>query len=198
MEATPDNLAVYAKRIRERVEAHAGAACDASAIMRLVGVAARWAEQRDKLTARFELIDDLVDEAVMLVPGDKPRYITRDTVSAALQNRLRRNGLIADQLLEVIARGLITIDTTASVVGQVNALTVRESGDHTFGAPSRVTARASIGRLGVSNIERDVELGGPIQPKGGLVLPGFPPRRFARRIPPSFNSPITFEQSSCG
>ncbi|MBI3515746.1 MAG: AAA family ATPase [Proteobacteria bacterium] len=94
MEATPDNLAVYAKRIRERVESHDNATCDESAVTRLVAVAARWAEQRDKVTARFELIDDLVDEAVMLVPGDKPRYITRDTVSAALRSRLRRNGLI--------------------------------------------------------------------------------------------------------
>jgi predicted ATP-dependent protease len=99
---------------------------------------------------------------------------------------------------EVIARGIITIDTTGSVVGQVNALTVRESGDHAFGAPSRVTARASIGRLGVSNIERDVELGGPIQQKGVLVLQGFLAGRFARRIPLSFNCSITFEQSYGG
>ncbi|MBI3515747.1 MAG: hypothetical protein HY060_17060 [Proteobacteria bacterium] len=99
---------------------------------------------------------------------------------------------------DAIARGLITIDTTGSVVGQVNALTVRESGDHTFGAPSRVTARASIGRIGVSNIERDVELGGPIQQKGVLVLQGFLAGRFARHIPLSFNCSITFEQSYGG
>jgi predicted ATP-dependent protease len=198
MDATPDNLAIFARRIRERVEAHAGATCDDAAITRLLAVAARWAEQRDKLTARFELIDDLLDEAVMLTPPGSPRAITRETVSAALQNRLRRNGLIEDRVREVIARGVITIDTKGAVVGQVNALTVREASDHTFGAPSRVTARASIGRLGVSNIERDVELGGPIQQKGVLVLQGFLAGRFARGIPLSFNCSITFEQSYGG
>ncbi len=198
MEATPDNLAIFAKHIHERVASHANASCDDGAVTRLLGVAARWAEQRDKLTARFELIDDLVDEAVMLSPADKPRRLTDECVAQALQKRLRRNGLIEDRVREVIARGVITIDTQGSVVGQVNALTVRESGDHTFGAPSRVTARASIGRLGVSNIERDVELGGPIQQKGVLVLQGFLAGRFARRIPLSFNCSITFEQSYGG
>jgi predicted ATP-dependent protease len=198
MDATPENLAIFAKRIRERVETHANATCDDSAIARLLAVAARYAEQRDKLTARFELIDDLVDEAVMLAPAGNPRQITHDCVSAALQSRLRRNGLIEDRVREVIARGVITIDTSGAVVGQVNALTVREASDHTFGAPSRVTARASIGRLGVSNIERDVELGGPIQQKGVLVLQGFLAGRFARRIPLSFNCSITFEQSYGG
>jgi predicted ATP-dependent protease len=198
MDATPDNLAIFAKRIRERVQTHANTTCDDSAIGRLLAVAARWAEQRDKLTARFELIDDLLDEAVMLAPAGQPRRITHETVSAALRNRLRRNGLIEDRVREVIARGIITIDTAGTVVGQVNALTVREASDHTFGAPSRVTARASIGRLGVSNIERDVELGGPIQQKGVLVLQGFLAGRFARGIPLSFNCSITFEQSYGG
>jgi predicted ATP-dependent protease len=198
MAATPDNLAIYAKRIRDRVGTHEGASCDDTAIARLLTVAARWADQRDKLTARFELIDDLVDEAVMLAPPGKIRLITSDTVTDALQNRLQRNGLIEDRVREMIARGVITIDTEGAVVGQVNALTVREAHDHTFGAPSRVTARASIGRLGVSNIERDVELGGPIQQKGVLVLQGFLAGRFARRIPLSFNCSITFEQSYGG
>ena len=198
MDATPDNLAIYAKLIRDRVESHANASCDDGAITRLLAVAARWAEQRDKLTARFELIDDLVDEAVMLIPADTPRRLTEASVQNALQKRLHRNGLIEDRIREVIARGVITIDTAGAVIGQVNALTVRESGDHTFGAPSRVTARASIGRIGVSNIERDVELGGPIQQKGVLVLQGFLAGRFARRIPLSFNCSITFEQSYGG
>ncbi len=198
MDATPENLAIYAKLIHERIASHANASCDDSAVGRLLAVAARWAEQRDKLTARFELVDDLVDEAVMLTPVGAPRHVTHATVTAALRNRLWRNGLIEDRMREVIARGVITIDTTGSVVGQVNALTVREAGDHTFGAPARVTARASIGRLGVSNIERDVELGGPIQQKGVLVLQGFLAGRFARRIPLSFNCSITFEQSYGG
>jgi predicted ATP-dependent protease len=84
------------------------------------------------------------------------------------------------------------------VVGQVNALTVRDVGDHVFGTPARVTARASIGQHGVLNIEREAALGGPIQQKGVMVLQGFLAGMFARRIPLSFNCSITFEQSYGG
>ena len=45
------------------------------------------------------------------------------------------------------------------------------------------------------NIERDVELGGPIQQKGVMVLQGFINGHFARRRPLSFDCSITFEQS---
>src|SRR3546814_16886709 len=90
------------------------------------------------------------------------------------------------------------IDAAGAVVGQVNALTVRDLGDHRFGAPARVTARSSVGRLGIINIERDVELGGPIQQKGVMVLQGFLAGHFARRYPLSFNCSITFGQSYGG
>jgi predicted ATP-dependent protease len=75
---------------------------------------------------------------------------------------------------------------------------VRDLGDHAFGAPSRVTARTHIGRRGVTNIEREASLGGPIQQKGAMVLQGFLAGLFARRLPLSFNASITFEQSYGG
>jgi predicted ATP-dependent protease len=71
-------------------------------------------------------------------------------------------------------------------------------GDHAFGAPSRVTARTSVGRRGVTNIERETMLGGPIQQKGAMVIQGFLAGLFARRMPLSFNASITFEQSYGG
>ena len=57
-------------------------------------------------------------------------------------------------MVESIVRGTIMIDTADSVVGQVNGLVVRNLGDHEFGAPTRITARASVGRRGVINIEQ--------------------------------------------
>ena len=67
-------------------------------------------------------------------------------------------------------------------------------GDHSFGTPARITARASVGRRGIVNIERDVAMSGPIQQKGILVLQGILMRRFARSFPLSFDCSITFEQ----
>ena len=99
---------------------------------------------------------------------------------------------------EAITDGTVMITTKGKAIGQVNALVVRDLGDHAFGAPVRVTARASVGHLGAINIERQVALGGPIQQKGMLVLQGYLAGTFARTMPISFDCSVTFEQSYGG
>ncbi|MGE0748210.1 MAG: Lon protease family protein [Rhodospirillales bacterium] len=194
MDATPENLACYAGLINRMAQAHRKDGCEDSAVRRLLGVAARWAGRRTKLTAKFELIEDVVGEAAALVGADG-RTITDAAIVQALLNRRRRNARAEDRFQEAIATGSIMIATDGRAVGQVNALTVRDLGDHEFGSPARVSARGSAGRDGIINVERDVELGGPIQQKGVMVLQGFLSGKFARRFPLSFNCSITFEQS---
>jgi len=198
MEASADNLKVYAALIRKMAAEPDGSAIEQDAIVRLLGAASRWAENRNKLTARYEMISDLLAEAKQIAHAQKLPVVTKAAVEAALAARRRRNTRMEDRLHEQITQGTIMIDTQGTVVGQINALTISDSGDHAFGAPTRVTARASVGRLGVINIERDVELGGPIQQKGVMVLQGFLSGHFARRIPLSFNCSITFEQTYGG
>ena len=197
LDATPENLACYAGLLRE-MAGKLGADCDEAAIGRLLGHAARAADQRDKLTARIELLHDILTEAAQLSGEPGRTLVTEALVADAVANRRRRNARIEDRAQEQITRGAILIDTQGAVIGQVNGLTVRSIGDHTFGSPARVTARASVGRRGVINIERDVELGGPIQQKGAMVLQGFLSGHFARRMPLSFNCSITFEQNYGG
>ena len=198
MDATPENLATYAGLIQGMAARHDGARCDEAALVRLLGMAARHGSSRRKLSARFEAIEDLISEAAMQGDEGPPEVITDERVVAAIASRRQRNARVEDRMQENIAGGTIMIDTQGEVIGQVNALVVRDMGDYAFGAPSRVTARASIGRRGVINIERDVELGGPIQQKGVMVLQGFLAGHFARRFPLSFNCSITFEQSYGG
>lgn len=198
MEASPENVDAYAGLIRRMAREHGGAVCDGGAISRLLGVAARRAAHRKKLSSQFEHIDDLVAEAIQHGGAGSPCAITAEAVNAALGGRRRRNARIEDRLHESIARGTVMIDVEGTVVGQVNALVVRDLGDYQFGTPARVTARASVGRRGVINIEREAALGGPIQQKAAMVLQGFLGGHFARRLPLSFNVSITFEQSYGG
>ncbi|MGQ0664700.1 MAG: AAA family ATPase [Pseudomonadota bacterium] len=198
LDATPDNIACYAGLIRRMARVHGEAACEEGAVVRLLGIAARWAEHRDKLSSRFERIEDLVSEALELGAKTSPATVTEAAIVAALANRRRRNARAEDRMQEAIGRGVVMIDVSGAVVGQINALTVRDLGDHRFGTPARVTARASVGRRGVVNIEREAELGGPIQQKGAMVLQGFLAGHFARRLPLSFSCSITFEQSYGG
>ncbi|MCG8544622.1 MAG: AAA family ATPase [Alphaproteobacteria bacterium] len=198
LDAVRANLNVYAGLIRDRAQSRHGATCDDTSIAKLLGVASRWAGHRRKITAQFEQVDDVLSEAAQIAQANGAPAITAKEIDAALRQRRDRNARIEDRMHESIADGTVMIDTTGVDVGQINGLTVRDLGDHRFGAPSRITARATPGRQGVVNIERAVEMSGPIQQKGVMVLQGFIAGHFARRFPLSFNSSITFEQSYGG
>lgn len=196
--AIPGEIATYASLIRRIAGRHPEIALQDSAIRQLLGIASRWADDRGRLSARFEMIEDLITEAGALVGDGASVTVDDAAIARAMKLRRQRSGRIEDKIHESIANGVVMIDVAGSVVGQINALTVREVGDHAFGAPSRITARASMGRRGVINIERDVALGGPIQQKGAMVIQGWLMGSFARRMPLSFNCSVTFEQSYGG
>ena len=203
MDATADNLGVYAQLLREAAASRAGGATlDGAATDYLLGQASRWADARDKLTAKFEMLEDVLVEAGTLLPAAQPaggaRVIGADQVRQALAERRRRNSRVEDRSQETIRKRVINIATSGKAAGQVNALTVLDTGDHAFGLPSRVSARIYAGRLGVVNIERMVEMGGPLQQKGVMILEGFLNGRFAQKFPLSFSSSITFEQNYGG
>lgn len=198
MAATPENISCYAGLLQGFAEKHGATTCTPDAIAYLLGYASRLAFDREKLSARFELVEDIVNEAIYAAQTDGDKQIDADAVRAARASRRSRNARMEDRTHESIRRGSVMISTAGEAVGQINGLTVRDMGDHAFGAPSRVTARTSIGRRGVTNIERETMLGGPIQQKGAMVIQGFLAGLFARRMPLSFNASITFEQSYGG
>ena len=198
MAASEGNLACYAGLLQGFANKHGATTCTPDAIRYLLGYAARIAADRTKLSARFELVEDIVNEAIYAARSSGAARIDAEAVRASRRSRRNRNARIEDRTQESIQRGTVMISTRGGAVGQVNGLTVRDMGDHAFGAPSRVTARTSIGRRGVTNIERETSLGGPIQQKGAMVIQGFLAGLFARRTPLSFNASITFEQSYGG
>lgn len=195
MKVEPDTLRHYAGLIQSLALKHGSDGCTPDAINRLLGVASRMADDRQRLSSKFEMLEDIIAEARVRTPEGP---ITRECVETAIEERLERNARLEEAMQERIADGTILIETSGSAVGQVNGLTVRDTGDHVFGGPSRVTARASIGRRGLVNIERDVAMGGPIQQKAAMILQGYLAGHFARRIPLSFTCSITFEQSYGG
>jgi predicted ATP-dependent protease len=198
MAVSEGNLSCYAGLLQGFANKHGATTCTPDAIRYLLGYASRIAADRTKLSARFELVEDIVNEAIYAARTNGAAQIDAEAVRASRRSRRNRNARIEDRTQESIQRGTVMISTSGGAVGQVNGLTVRDMGDHAFGAPSRVTARTSIGRRGVTNIERETSLGGPIQQKGAMVIQGFLAGLFARRTPLSFNASITFEQSYGG
>jgi predicted ATP-dependent protease len=67
-----------------------------------------------------------------------------------------------------------------------------------FGKPTRITAQVSLGKGQVIDIEREVEMGGPIHSKGVLILAGYLKSRYAQNVPLSLSASLVFEQSYTG
>ena len=83
MDATQENIDSYAGLIQRMARVSGEVSCDDGALKRLLGIASRWAGQRDKLTSRFELIEDLVSEAALFAGKSSPVVITEGAVRVA-------------------------------------------------------------------------------------------------------------------
>lgn len=98
----------------------------------------------------------------------------------------------------MILRDIALIDSSGRSVGQVNGLSVLGLAGYSFGRPTRITARVRPGSGRIVDIEREVELGGPLHSKGVLILSGFLSGRYALELPMSLYASLVFEQSYGG
>jgi predicted ATP-dependent protease len=200
MPANASNIGVLAGMIRQEAAA-LGREIDDAAIRLLLGQSSRWAGDRRRLAASFELVEDVVAEAAHRLPAKasgKAAVIGRAEIRAALDARRHRNARTEDRSQQMIADNSVMIATDGAETGQINGLTVMQLGDHVFGSPARVTARTYVGKQGIINIDRLTGHGGPIQQKGMFILGGYLHGLFSRRHPVSFSATVTFEQSYGG
>ncbi|HTY25731.1 MAG TPA: AAA family ATPase [Desulfomonilaceae bacterium] len=172
--------------------------CDASAMEAIAKLSIRWGGRKKKITAQFERIADLIREADLKAQDANSSVISAAHVEEAHQDRIERVSMIEDKIHEFIQEDILMIDVTGERVGQINGLSVYSSPEFSFGRPSRITVKTSMGKLGIINIEREAELSGHTYNKGVLILSGFLRNRFAQDKPLNLTASITFEQSYSG
>ena len=165
---------------------------------RLIEHAARLAGDREKLTLVMDRLRDVAIEADVRAAEAGRTRISRVDVERALDERIKRASRIEQRARESVKRGIALIDTDGRREGQINGLSVFSLGDYSFGAPTRITCRVRPGAGKIVDIEREVELGGPIHSKGVLILSGFIAGRYALDRPMSLFASIVFEQSYGG
>jgi len=124
--------------------------------------------------------------------------VAASDVERAIEAQIQRANRVRERLREQVLRGVILIDTGGAKSGQVNGLSVLQVGQVAFGHPSRITARVRLGRGEGVDIEREVELSGPIHSKGVLILAAFLGARYATDRPLSLSASLVFEQSYTG
>ncbi len=167
-----------------------------AAVERVLEQASRLAGDRERLSLHTSAVVDLMREADLLA-GDAPGVGAGD-VDRAIGAQIFRQDRLRERVMEGIGRGLLLVATEGAVVGQVNGLVVLQLGGFSFGHPARITARVRLGEGEVVNIEREVELSGPLHSKGVLILTGFLGERFARQRPLALAASLVLEQSYGG
>lgn len=166
-----------------------------NAVARVIEHSSRMTGDAEKLLTHLGSIKDLLTESDYWAEDNGHKHIANSDVQLAIDHKTRRLDKIREKLYEHIHRGTVLIDTEGKVTGQINALSVLQLGEFSFGQPSRITATTRLGSGKVVDIEREIELGGAIHSKGVLILSSFIAARYARKSPFSVAASLVFEQS---
>lgn len=167
---------------------------DRSGVARLIDYATALTDDKDKLSTKFNDLSQIIGEAATWAKMGKSKIITSEYIEKALQERIERVKKYDSRYLEMIKDNTLLINTSDSVVGQINGLTIMTIGDYSFGKPSKITANTFMGKEGIINIEREVELSGSSHSKGVLILSGYLGEKFAQDFPLCLTASLCFEQ----
>ena len=171
---------------------------DPDAAAALVEEASRMAADQRKLSARIGDLADLLREASYWAQTAGAKAVGAAHVRHALQQRRVRASLASDRWREYLARGIVLFEAAGRRVGQINGLAVVGGAGAAFGQPTRITCTIGVGRDGLLDIERQVQMGGPIYSKGMLIVGGYLLDTYAQDKPLALSARLVFEQSYGG
>jgi len=195
MDRTPESEYTYIQFVRALCEEETLLPFTREAVARVIEYGARLAEHQDRLSTQFGLIADLVREAAYWAKKQRHPAVQHSDVLESLRQQKRRVSLSEEYTLRAITEGRHVIVTSGESIGQINGLTVVTLGGYTYGMPSRITARAYIGRGNVLDIHREVQLSGPIHGKGLLTLVGYFGGQYGIDGSLSMEASLSFEQT---
>lgn len=198
IEREPQSEKLFARFIAALVTKNRVKPMEASGVARLIEHASRLIGDSARLSLDAGLLQDLILEADHIAGSARKKTIARAHVDQAIDGRRRRLDRVHRRSVDNIMREIQLIDTKGTAVGQVNGLAVMSLGDLSFGKPSRITATVRLGRGEVIDIERQVELGGPLHSKGVMILSAFLGETFGQKRPLALSASLVFEQSYGG
>ncbi len=198
VERSSETEALYARLVGTLARREGLRPFDRSGVARVIEHLSRLVSDAGKLSTHLREITDVLREADYWADESGNGVVGAAEVQKAIDAKTYRSDRLRERIQEEILRDTILIDTEGSRTGQVNGLSVTRLGGFSFGHPSRITARVRMGKGEVVDIEREVELSGPIHSKGVLILSGFLGARYAGERPLSLSASLVFEQSYGG
>lgn len=198
MDRTHENEIEYAKLIGSLSKKKKLRSLNRQAVAKVIEYSSRLAEDSRKLTAHIASIGDLLREADYWARKSHSNQIGKNHIEQAIEAQIYRSDRIKQMMLEQIDEGTILMDVEGERVGQINGLVVYNFSRNSFGKPARITTQVRMGKGDFLDIEREIELSGPIHTKGVLILQSLIANRFAKFSPLSLSASIVFEQSYGG
>jgi lon-related putative ATP-dependent protease len=171
---------------------------DRTAVAEVIERSGRLVSDSEKLSAHIGSIADLLREGSYWADEAGKEVVSADHVRQAIEAQIFRSSRIKERMEENILRETMLIDTEGEKVGQINGLAVLSMGNYAFGKPNKITARVRMGKGEVIDIERQVELGGPLHSKGVMILSSYLGSHFAVERPLALSASLVFEQSYGG
>lgn len=198
VEKNQDTIQKYSQFIARACKEEGLLPLTPNGVAAIVEFGEKYVAKKNKLSIRFGPIMGILKEADYWARKQNARLVADKHVIKAFHEYRFRYNLYEEKIHESYVDDTIMIDVEGEVVGQVNALSVYQIGDFSFGRPSRITAETYMGKQGIINIEREAKLSGKTHDKGVLILSGYLGRTFAQNYPLSLSISITFEQSYGG
>lgn len=198
MELNDDNIGKLCQFISSFCNKENTLHFDKTGVAKLIEYSSRMVEDQRKITTKFNDLVEILSESCTWAEIEGASIVSAEHVKKAIKEKIYRSNKYDQKLLELMEEGTIMIDTDGTVVGQINGLSVLDMGDYVFGKPSRITANTYIGKSGIVNIEREVQMSGTTHTKGVLILSAYIGEKFAQDIPLSLTASICFEQLYSG
>jgi lon-related putative ATP-dependent protease len=195
MDKSHENINEYASFVKSICHSEQLLPFSKQAIADIIEYGVRIAGRQDKLSTRFHVVADIIREADYWARQGKKKTVSAAEIEKAIEGWRRRVNMFEDKIQEMIDKDILMIQTTGNAVGQLNGLSVYQVGGYSFGRPTKITAKTSIGRAGIINIEREANLGGKTYNKGVLILNGFLKSRYGQERPMAMDATLGFEQS---
>lgn len=160
----------------------------------IIEYSSKLAGDKNKLSSNMLDILDILIETNYVAKQNKRKVITDSEVMAAIIAKKGRYSLYDDNLSSLISDGSVMISTEGNTIGQINGLTIINTGDFMFGKPVRITANTFLGTNGIINIEREVAMSGTTHSKGVYILAAYIGEKYAQDFPLTLTASICFEQ----
>ncbi len=195
MEYNVENLGSVVKIVKKFVVQDKLQEVTREGLCEIVEHSTRISEDQKKLTTKFNKIQSLLIEANYYAIKERSEVICKKHIIKAINEKLNRYNSYEKDIDEYIDKNVIMINTEDERVGEINGLSILETGEYSFGKPNKITVTTYGGETGILNIEKESDLSGKIHDKGVNIVNGYLGEKYATDFPLTLSCRICFEQS---